>query len=82
LVYLASADWMERNMDRRVEVAFPLLDPLLSAEVMGFLELQWRDNVKARIIDKRQTDPYRKVARGERNVQAQPAFHAYLSSRS
>ena len=82
VVYLASADWMERNMDRRVEVAYPLLDPLLSAEVVDFLELQWRDNVKARIIDKLQTDPYRKVVKGERLVQAQPAFHAYLSSRA
>lgn len=78
MLHLASADWMERNMDRRVEVAFPILDEALKAELIRFLELQWSDNVKARLIDAKQTNPYRKAARGTRTVRSQTAWYAAL----
>ncbi len=82
VLYLASADWMERNMDRRVEVAFPILDPGLRDEMIHFLEMQWKDTVKARQIDRHQRNPYRKAGAGARAVRSQPAFHAYLATRS
>ncbi len=47
---LASADWMPRNLDRRVEIAFPVLDPDLQAQVREILEIQLADTVKARRI--------------------------------
>ena len=48
-VYLGSADLMPRNLDRRVEVVFPVDDPLLRAQVRdGILGIQLRDTVKAR----------------------------------
>ena len=47
---LASADWMPRNLDHRVEIAFPVLAPALQAELRGILEIQLADNVKARTI--------------------------------
>jgi polyphosphate kinase len=47
---LASADWMPRNLDRRVEIAFPVLDPRLRAQVRQILEIQLADTVKARRI--------------------------------
>jgi polyphosphate kinase len=53
LVYLSSADWMRRNLDRRIEAAFPIYDDTLCAKVLSILELQWKDNVKARIINKK-----------------------------
>ena len=56
--YLASADWMEHHMDRRVEVAFPCWTPTVKQELLDFLELQWRDNVKARVLDARLTNAY------------------------
>lgn len=59
VVHLASADLMERNMDRRVETAFPLLDADVRREVLDLLELQWADQAKARVIDARQTNTYR-----------------------
>jgi polyphosphate kinase len=47
---LASADWMPRNLDRRVEIAFPVLDPALQAQVRQILDVQLADTVKARRI--------------------------------
>ena len=78
LAYLSSADWMERNLDHRVEVAFPLLDSALRDEMVRLLEVQWSDNVKARMIDEAQTNPYRKASRGAEKVQAQQATYAIL----
>jgi polyphosphate kinase len=51
LVYVSSADWMSRNMDYRVEVAFPIIDKKLKKEIMQIFDIQWRDNVKARRVD-------------------------------
>jgi polyphosphate kinase len=45
--FISSADWMPRNLDRRVEVACPILDAGLKQELRDLLELQWRDNCKA-----------------------------------
>jgi polyphosphate kinase len=47
---LASADWMPRNLDRRVEIAFPVLDPALRAQIAAILDVQLGDTVKARRI--------------------------------
>ncbi len=43
---LASADWMPRNFDRRIEIAFPVIDSRLQAKLKDFLELQLADTVK------------------------------------
>jgi polyphosphate kinase len=49
-LFLSSADWMPRNLNNRIEVAFPLLDPDVRREVEAVLQLQLADNVKARIL--------------------------------
>ncbi len=46
LYFLASADWMPRNFDRRVEIAFPILEPALQNRLKEVLEIQLADNVK------------------------------------
>ena len=46
-VYLSSADWMERNLDRRLETMFPILDSGLRQRVIAYLETCLADNVKA-----------------------------------
>lgn len=50
-MYLSSADWMGRNLDRRIEVAFPVYNPEIRKTIRDILEIQWSDNVKARILD-------------------------------
>ncbi|MBP1625894.1 MAG: ppk 1 [Holophagaceae bacterium] len=47
---LASGDLMSRNLDNRVEVAFPLVDPIVAAQVVELLELQLQDTVKGRVL--------------------------------
>ncbi|MBA9078352.1 polyphosphate kinase 1 [Rufibacter quisquiliarum] len=51
IVYIASADWMNRNLSRRVEVGFPLYNPALRQEIRHLLDLQRQDNQKARNAD-------------------------------
>ena len=46
LYLLASADWMPRNFDRRVEIAFPVLEPVLQTRIKEILEIQLADNIK------------------------------------
>lgn len=58
-IYLSSADFMTRNLFYRVECAFPIYDKVLRQEIKDFIDIQWQDNVKARIIDAKQTNKYR-----------------------
>ncbi len=46
-VYLSSADWMERNLDQRLEVLFPVLEPSLRKRAIGMLETYFSDSTKA-----------------------------------
>ena len=48
LYYMSSADWMVRNLDRRIEVTCPIKDPKIKKEIDDYLEIQFSDNVKAR----------------------------------
>jgi polyphosphate kinase len=81
LVFLSSADWMGRNLDRRVEVAFPILDRALRGEMIDLLELQWADNTKARVIDLAQTNPYRAIRTGQPRRHAQAETYRYVAKR-
>ena len=49
-IYMASADWMSRNLDRRVEIMFPVEDAKLKKEVQHILDVQLADNVKAQLM--------------------------------
>ena len=50
-IYMGSADWMPRNLDKRVEIIFPVLDDKLKDKAYHILELELADNVKSRIMD-------------------------------
>jgi len=57
-IYLTSADLMERNLDWRVEVAFPIYSPCVRKQVQDMMQIQIHDTVKARILDEHQTNRY------------------------
>ncbi len=57
-IYSGSADWMRRNLNRRIEVIFPVYDNEIKKEVKNFLKIQFEDNTKARIVDTQQNNNY------------------------
>jgi polyphosphate kinase len=72
-VFCGSADWMTRNLDRRVEIIFPIEDEKLKAEVMHVLELELEDNRKASELQPCGRE-YVKVRRGRKAVLSQDIF--------
>jgi polyphosphate kinase len=60
LYYISSADWMERNLDRRIEVTAPILDKDHQKIIREVLDIQLGDNLKTRIIDKHQKNEYKR----------------------
>jgi len=73
--YLSSADWMTRNLDFRVELAVPVFDDAIRAELRYYFNLQLRDTSKARILNDVQDNQYR---RGQRNYRAQVDIYRWL----
>ena len=49
-VFISSADWMPRNLDRRVELLTPVEDEGLKTRLINMLEIYFQDNVKARVL--------------------------------
>ncbi len=76
-IYLGSADWMERNLYRRVEVVFPLYDEGLKKEIKKCIELQLNDNTKACIIGDDMSNIA--VESSEIRVRAQTDFYDWLA---
>ncbi len=74
-VFMSSADLMERNLDWRVEVAFPVYDKKLKREVSGAMAIQIADCFKARILDEVQSNHYK--SNGPDGIRAQYATYQY-----
>ncbi|HTN37415.1 MAG TPA: hypothetical protein VL053_10095, partial [Arachidicoccus sp.] len=49
-VYLGSADWMNRNIYRRIEVCFPIFDPVIQRDLLTCIDLQLADNTQAVLL--------------------------------
>jgi polyphosphate kinase len=76
-VFISSADWMTRNMDNRIEVGCPIYDPDIKNRILNIMNIQWRDTLKARVIDAEQTNKY--VKRGNRRqLRSQVEIYNYL----
>lgn len=69
--YMGSADWMNRNLQRRIEVVFPVLEPTLKAEVLEILRIQLQDNVKAAQLSEKMENVMVKPAEGSELVRSQ-----------
>ncbi|MEZ4600045.1 MAG: polyphosphate kinase 1 [Syntrophotaleaceae bacterium] len=74
--YISSGDWLPRNFDRRIEVACPIYDARLRQELSRYFEIQWQDNVKARVWNGNLDNHFRPAQKPV--VQAQLALTEYL----
>lgn len=75
-VYLSSSDFMKRNLNRRVETAFPIYSKKLKKEISEILELYLSDNTKARIIDEEGRNLYKTNEAG-RKIHAQKDLYEF-----
>jgi polyphosphate kinase len=76
VIYLSSADLMERNLDWRVEVAFPIYHPELRQQLELTMAMQVADTCKARILDERQSNAY--VPASDTGVHSQEETQRYF----
>ncbi|HEY1009908.1 MAG TPA: polyphosphate kinase 1 [Daejeonella sp.] len=76
-VFISSADLMPRNLDHRVEVGFPILDPGVKAEIRDIIDIQLRDNTKAREITQQNNNRYKR-SRSKTRYRAQLDIYNYL----
>ena len=74
--HLTSADWMERNLRRRIETACPIYCEKHQQQIMDFLQIQLSDNVKACLIDENLNNIYK--TNDQPKVRAQRAIYDYL----
>lgn len=79
-VIISSSDWMVRNLDHRVEVAVQLDDPVISAEVREMIDIQLRDNVKARRLDNQLSNTY--IRDRSKKIRSQREIQKYLSAKT
>jgi polyphosphate kinase len=70
-VYLSSADWMPRNLDKRIELLFPVESPECRHKVLQALDAMFQDNVKARVQQPDGSYRRRRPAKGEEPYRAQ-----------
>lgn len=71
-IYLSSADMMKRNLNRRVETLFPVLQPDLKQRAIDIYNIMWSDNVKARVLH---NDVYTMIdRRGKKMINSQEIF--------
>ena len=77
-VYIGSADWMNRNLYRRVEVVTPIYDNLIKLELRRIMDMQWRDNERARVIRKGKLNQYRKALPVDGHFRAQMDIYHYF----
>jgi len=80
LYYISSADWMQRNLDTRIEVTCPVFSKKIQKEMRDMLELQWSDNVKARVVDEMQKNQHKSISFDKKKIRAQVAIYDYLKT--
>lgn len=77
-IFLGSADWMNRNVYRRIEVCFPLYNEALKQEIKAIVDLQWKDDMAAVLVDDNLNN--KTIAASTENIQSQQAIYTYLKN--
>lgn len=77
IMYTSSADWMVRNIDHRIEAAVPVLDPEIKQELKDIIQIQLKDNVKARVLDNELSNNY-VPSGGKKKIRSQVETYNYL----
>ncbi|MXV50676.1 polyphosphate kinase 1 [Pedobacter sp. HMF7647] len=80
LIFLSSADMMTRNLDHRVEVGFPIFDPDVRKQIRDIINIQLKDNTKARVINHSKNNMYRKSS-SKNQHRAQIEIYKYLKGK-
>jgi len=80
-IYISSADWMPRNLDRRIEVACPIHSAEIRSELKELLRIQLRDNTKARLLDSELTNRYNNNQSNGQRYRAQEDYHTFIKKR-
>lgn len=80
-MFTLSADWMTRNLDRRVEVAIPILDKSIKKSLLEFFEIQWSDNVKSRDLSIFGANNYVVKKEKESSCRSQVALYDYYKNK-
>ncbi|MGI9239873.1 MAG: phospholipase D-like domain-containing protein, partial [Verrucomicrobiales bacterium] len=78
--YLSSADLLPRNLDSRFEIVCPVEDKKLQEQLATYLQLQWKDEFKARELDKKLSNPPRKKGKKARATRAQRTIRDWLAA--
>ena len=78
--FIASADLMGRNLNRRFEVCFPVYDSKIKKVLKDIIRIQLKDNIKARIMDGKQTNNYKKSA-SVKKIRSQFETYEYLKNK-
>ncbi len=81
-LFLSSADFLPRNFDSRFEVICPIFDPAIQNELNTYLELQWSDNQKSRVLDRALLNHYAKGTHPKLAVRAQAVIRDWLALRA
>ena len=79
-LYLASADWMTRNLERRVELMFPVLQSETRKMVFGFLSAYFRDNCRSWQLDSEGVWKQLEPVQGEKPFRVQSYFHSLAAN--
>lgn len=80
-IFMGSADWMTRNLDRRIEVLAPIYDEDIASELKDILNIQLNDNVKARIQDAKESNRYVDRKPSEKPIRSQYEIYEYLKAK-
>lgn len=77
-IYLSSADWMTRNLSHRIETAFPIYSRDIRKQILDLINIQLCDSIKARILDRNQTNAYKTEGCSDISLRTQVESYYYI----